>query len=217
MWSDPPTDIEIFRESQLQEDTKFFKPALDKGAQLVRRSHKNTASAHSIIRRLLDKNPIVMKLQQELVDGGQELCDTGAGQVLNAELRETEKRHRRELAEVHESMMAAIREKDIQTQRELKESQDEAKVEAQRLALQIESLRQGFGEERVRWEHRIDEVSRERKEAEARQRSLHEHIEELQKKAETATAEQRAEFMKQIHALEDKISNWKPQGGCIIA
>lgn len=173
MWSDPPTDVELSRESQLREDAKFFKPALDSGAQLVRRPHKDIASAHSIVRLLLNKNPIVMKLQQELVDGGQALSETGAGRLLNADLRDAHKRHQTELAEVQESMVAAIRENDLQTQLELKESLEEEKLESQRLAQQIESLRQGFREERVFWEQRIDEATYQRREAEERQRSLH--------------------------------------------
>lgn len=213
MWSDPPTDIELFRETQLKEDAKFFKPALDSGAQLTRRPHKDNASAHDVIRLLLNKNPIVMKLQQELVDGGQELSDTGAGQILNADLRDAQKRHQKELAEIQETMLAAIREKDLQTQRELKESQEEAKLESQRLEQQIESLRQGFGEERIRWEQRIDEATDERREAEERQRSLHAQMEELQRKAAAATEEHREEFMKQINALKKQIAD----KSCIIA
>ncbi|KAG8727131.1 hypothetical protein FRC11_013860, partial [Ceratobasidium sp. 423] len=76
MWSGPPTSQQVDRETELRTHMDFFQPAIAEGATMVRRAHKNRRSAHDIIRMLLRKDPVAMKVQQELVDEGKTLSDT---------------------------------------------------------------------------------------------------------------------------------------------
>ncbi|KAG8780097.1 hypothetical protein FRC12_023459 [Ceratobasidium sp. 428] len=204
-WSNPPSEVQVQREEQLREDARYFQPAIKAGAQLVRRLHKDTASAHDIIRMLLDKDPIVMKVQQELVDNRQGFFTTGAAHVLGEELANTEKRHQDEIAQVKEDLRKAKEENDIETQQELREFLEQAKMESTRLAKEIEALRHGFDEERARWENRIDAASREREAAAKREFELYEQLEELRRQAELAREEDKRKFQRKVDELTERI------------
>ena len=66
---------------------KFFKPALDNGAQLVRH-HNTVQSAHSIIRRIVANHPVALQIQRELVDEHKDIALAAVGEVINRELHE---------------------------------------------------------------------------------------------------------------------------------
>ncbi|KAF9647084.1 hypothetical protein BDM02DRAFT_3065838, partial [Thelephora ganbajun] len=83
--------------------TKFFKPVLDEGAQLVRH-HNTVESAHDIIRRILKNHPITLQIQRELVDEGKGITDTSAGEVINKEINEQIRRHQAKLEAVQKEM-----------------------------------------------------------------------------------------------------------------
>ena len=109
MWEEGPQDINEARERELSH--RFFKPALDKGAQLLR--HHNTAeSAHDILRKIMGNHPVVLQIQRELVDERKDIINTAAGELLNQELRKQIKRHQRELMELREEMSQALKMKD---------------------------------------------------------------------------------------------------------
>ena len=81
------------REGELT--TKFFKPVLDKGAQLVR--HYNTPqSAHDIIRRIMRNQPAALQIQRELVGEGKDIIDTTASEAINKELNKQIRHHQAE-------------------------------------------------------------------------------------------------------------------------
>ncbi|KAG8738701.1 hypothetical protein FRC10_006585 [Ceratobasidium sp. 414] len=216
MWSDPPADIEFKRESQLETDARYFQPAIKAGAQMVRHLHKDTASAHDIIRMLLDKNPVVMQVQLELVDNKQGFFTTGAAQVLGQELVETEQRHQKEVAQVKEDLRKAKEENDTETQKDLREFLEQAKVESARFAKEIELLRHGFDEERVRWEGRIDMANQERQVAEKRQLELLEQLEELRRQAEVAREEDKWVWQKKVDELTKLVKESSQRSGCIV-
>src|ERR1044071_8985616 len=46
MWSDPPTPQQIDRETELCTHADFFQPAIEQGATMARRAHKDEQSAH---------------------------------------------------------------------------------------------------------------------------------------------------------------------------
>ncbi|KAG9092436.1 hypothetical protein FRC06_011920 [Ceratobasidium sp. 370] len=216
MWSNPPADIEIKRESQLQTDGRYFQPAVKAGAQMARRLHKNAASAHDIIRMLLNKNPVVMQVQHELVDNKQGFFTTGAAQVLGKELVEMEQRHQEEIAQVKEDLRKAKEENDTETQEDLREFLEQARVESARLAREIEALRHGFDEERARWENRIDVANQERQAAESRQLELYGQLDELRRQAEAAREEDRGTFQKRIDELARLLKENSQRSGCIV-
>ena len=65
MWGDVSPGVGEARERELVQE--FFKPVLDKSAQLAR--HHNTAkSAHDIIRCIMKNRPTALRIQRELID-----------------------------------------------------------------------------------------------------------------------------------------------------
>ena len=96
MWGldDEDVDVNLSREEELSD--KFFKLTLDKGAQMVRHLG-TTGSAHNIIRKIINNNPVALQIQRELVDEGKNTIDTAAGESINQELKEQIKRHKAEL------------------------------------------------------------------------------------------------------------------------
>ena len=118
MWKDGSQDINEARERELY--TKFFKPALDLGARMIR--HQNTVeSTHNIIRRIMENNPAALRIQQELVVERKDIVKTMAGKLINREFNEQISQHRTELREVREEMERALWEKGEETRRELEE------------------------------------------------------------------------------------------------
>ena len=109
MWERGSWEYNEARENELS--SRFFKPALDKGAQMVR--HHNTAqSAHDIIRMITRNHPVVLQIQRELVDEHKDIIDTAAGEDVSRELGELTRRHKDELKTLKEEMMQALMEKD---------------------------------------------------------------------------------------------------------
>ncbi|GJJ78403.1 hypothetical protein EMPS_10762 [Entomortierella parvispora] len=53
-----------------------------------------------IFRELLCNNPSVLEIQHDMVDMNKPLCETAAGEVVNAELAEQQRKHREQLAEI---------------------------------------------------------------------------------------------------------------------
>ncbi|QRV92921.1 hypothetical protein RhiJN_20939 [Ceratobasidium sp. AG-Ba] len=199
MWADPPIEEQLSRKIELRED--YFKQAIDQGATLVRRPRKDTESAHGIIRMVLQKNPIVMQIQHELVDKKQNVSDTGAGQVLGADLAEVKNRYEKEMVEIREELRVALEEKDTQRELEMKEALRQATANSERVAQEIEALRLGVDEERARWERRIDEANRDRREAEKQREELRAQMEELRRLAESARETDKAWYEEQIRGL----------------
>ena len=118
MWSEVSSEIGESRENELS--SRFFKPVVDKGAQMVR--HHNTAqSAHDVIRLIMKNRPVVLRIQRELVVEHKDIGNTSAGQAVNKELNEQMKRHQAEMKAVQEEMEQALKEKDEETRRELEE------------------------------------------------------------------------------------------------
>ncbi|CAE6531182.1 unnamed protein product [Rhizoctonia solani] len=73
MWPDPPTSEQVARETELRTHPDLFQPTMKQGATMVRRTYRSKQSAHNIIRMLLNKTPVAMQVQKELVDQEQEL------------------------------------------------------------------------------------------------------------------------------------------------
>ncbi|KAG8684823.1 hypothetical protein FRC08_013465 [Ceratobasidium sp. 394] len=183
---------------------------------MVRRLHKNAASAHDIIRLLLDKDPVVMQVQHELVDNQQGFFTTDAAQVLGEELVEMEQRHQEEIAQVKEDLRKAKEENDIETQQDLREFLEQARVESARLAKEIEALRHGFDEERARWEKRIGAANEERQAAEKRQLELYEQLGKLRRQAEVAREEEKGVLQKKIDELTNMLKADSKRSRCIV-
>lgn len=156
MWGDVSLEIGERRERELSESDLFFKPALDKGAQL--RRHDNTLdSAYTIIRSIIGFAPQPLLIQRETVDEGKALAQTGAGQDLQAELDRQAAKYRGEISALKSEMEDLVKAKDAQHDEEMREMRDSLAE----LRIQLEKVE---GEkEKIRAEHENSNRTQEEK------------------------------------------------------
>ena len=160
MWGEVSRDIGEAREDELTSD--FFKPVLDKAAQMAR--HHNTAqSAHDIIRRIMKNRPVTLQIQRELVDEHKDIVDTAAGGVINKELKEQIRKHQVELRMVQEEMMQAMKERDEEARQELEEESRKLQEEMERIKKDSEGMASNYAEEKERMETKMKQMEREAK------------------------------------------------------
>jgi hypothetical protein len=86
-WGEVSLEDGEAREAELTREDIFFKPVLDKGAQMLRH-HNSPESAHKILARIINNHPLPLQIQREIVDQKKKLSDTAAGAELNRELIE---------------------------------------------------------------------------------------------------------------------------------
>ena len=170
MWNEDPQNVNEAREKELS--GKFFKPALDKGAQMVR--HQNTAqSAHDIVRRIMNNHPLVLQIQRELVDERKEIIDTAAGESLNQELKELTRRHQAELREVQEEMKQALWAKDEEMRQELEEAKRELQEKLKEIKKATERMSTNYAVEKERMVAKMKVMEQEAKRARDQTNSEH--------------------------------------------
>ena len=160
MWTRDSRDVNKVRENELS--SKFFRPVLDKGAQLIRH-YDTTKSTHDIIRKIMANQPTVLQIQQELVDEHRDIVDTSAGQAVNRELIEQAKRHRAELEKVEKAMMQALAEKDEETRQELEEETRTLQEQMEKMEKNSKEMALNYMAEKERMEVRMREVEQEAK------------------------------------------------------
>jgi hypothetical protein len=158
MWGEVSPDVGEAREEELIGE--FFKPVLDRGAQIAR--HYNTiTSAHDIIRRIMTNRPIALQIQRELVDEGRNIADTAAGQAVNRELNEQIERHKAELKAVQEEMLRAFERRDEETRRELEEEKHKIQEEINKVKMDSEGMAASYNEEKRRMEEAMRQMQEE--------------------------------------------------------
>ena len=219
MWGDVSHDVGEDRERELA--SKFLKPALDRGAQMVRH-HNTEQSAHDVIRRIMNNHPVVLQIQREIVDEHRDITNTAAAEAVNAELAEEAKRQEAELRKVQEERERALREKEEEARRKREEEERRREEEIRRAREE---------EERRALEHRqeMERVEREAKRLEeeariARQRAEEEHQRQIalhneRLRAEAAAAEaQRAAMQHHINHLHHQVTHHHHHqpGGCVV-
>jgi len=215
MWGEVSPDVGEAREDELS--TNFFKPALDKGARMVR--HDNTAhSAHDIVRMIMKNRPVVLQIQRELVDEHKDIVDTAAGEAVNRELNEQIKRHRVELRTIQEEMMQALKEKDEETRQELEEETRKLEEQMEKIKKDSEGMASNYAAEKERMESKMEEMEqeakRERQRAEAEyNRQIADLIHRLQEETNATTAE-RQRVMEEIMSLQNRLDESRGGSWC---
>ncbi|KAL0573452.1 hypothetical protein V5O48_008507 [Marasmius crinis-equi] len=139
------------RQRELSTKDIFFKPALDRGARIVR--HLNTReSAHAILQNLLNNNtPLPLLIQKEMVDEDKRLLDTSAGEELNRELKETMQKHQRELERLGKEMKDMIKNKDDEARKELQDVADSLRRELSVAEQNAQTLSSNYDELKARY------------------------------------------------------------------
>ena len=159
MWGSDSRDISEARERELRD--KFFKPAIERGAQMAR--HNNTPqSAHDIIRTIIrstkQHRPVPLRIQNELVNDGKDIVETSAGKAIIRELNHQMRRHQAELGEVQEGMQRTL--KDDQAQRELEEETRRLQERMREIKKDREGMSGDYAAEKKRVGARIKAVER---------------------------------------------------------
>ena len=160
MWEEDPQDINEAREEELS--SKFFKPALDKGAQMARH-HNTTESARDILRKVVGNRPVVLQIQRELVDEWKDIIDTAVGESINRELKEQIRRHRASLVELQEEMDKALAAQDKNMRRDLEEAKGNLSEQVEKIEQAAEGMALDYATEKGKMKAKMREVEQEAK------------------------------------------------------
>jgi len=198
------------REQQLRD--RYFKAAIEKGAQLCR--HTNSPeSAQAILRKILKNKPLVLKIQDELINQGKDIGQTGAGAELNREIRKVVEKYEREIRELEESMWKAMEKKDEESREELEEERRRMQEEMKKLRkhsaemelkfekarqemeerisarfeAQMRRMREGYEVQIQGYEEKVSELERDGRENASQIEFLKQKMEELREKANAAS------------------------------
>ena len=208
MWGEVPQEDGEEREEELV--TNFFKPVLDKGAQIAR--HYNTIeSAHEIIQHIIKNRPAPLQIQRELVDEGKDINDTAAGEAINKELNEQIRRHKAEMKAIKEEMEKAMKDKDEETRRELEEETRKLQENIDRTRGDLATMTSRYDEEKRKTEDEIrrvqEEARQEMERAHAEHRQQMEQLNQLLESSAGASAAERQALQDRINQLQSQMGN----------
>lgn len=124
-WDELDESLGVKRENELKSKATLFKPAIDGGASLVR-CQGTRDSAHAILRDLLrvERPPMELQIQREMVHEGKDISDTAAGLELRREILKLTEENERELRELQDEMEDATREEVPGLEREFQVLRD---------------------------------------------------------------------------------------------
>lgn len=103
MWDKVTEQEGSAREAELIRDNGFWSATMANGAS-ARRHDDGINSARAAVRSLMDNEPTIIKLQDEIVSEGKRLIETDAGGVLNEEIAMRKKEFEEELEALKEEM-----------------------------------------------------------------------------------------------------------------
>ena len=217
MWGMVPLDVGESREEELT--NKFFKPALDKGAQMAR--HQNTEqSAHNIVRMIMKNRPVVLQIQRELVDERKDIANTAAGEAVNEELNEQIKKHREEWQEAQDQMVQALKEKDEETRQEMEEETRRLQEQMEEIKKDSEGMASNYIEEKERMKGKLKEIQQEaKKEKERAEAEYQQKMADLKRRLQEVTdksEEEKARLEQEAEDLERKREESQESGCCIV-
>ncbi|KAF7797987.1 hypothetical protein EIP86_009194 [Pleurotus ostreatoroseus] len=205
MWGEVAEAVGAARERELATDVQLFQSVLRGGARMMR--HYNTLeSAQTIIRSLIDSNPVVLQIQAELVDENRRLEQTKAGQQIESEaVAEQRRKQEAETQEKQKAKEAAFRAQQEQRAQELARAQ-KAKAEEEARARAAEAQRVA---QQAQEEERLRAVQRElAAQAEARRRE-EERVQTLQREL-AAQAEARRIEQERMRQVQAQIATQEP-------
>jgi hypothetical protein len=144
------------RETELMNDPEFWKPFIAKGSRTAR--FTDVESGIAMLHQFSDTTPVILKIQQELVDEQKQLVDTLAGQTVNEELNRLEEQHAKTLEILRQEQAEAIAAKDAELQESLEAATRSLERQLARVQREQESLRYERRNEQRRLEHEFDAV-----------------------------------------------------------
>ena len=201
MWGSVTPQQGAARERQLKD--KYFKAAIEKGAEL-RRYNNDLESGQTILREILGKEPVVLKIQEELIDVGKDIGETGAVVELRRGILEVEGNYEREIKELEENMQRAEEEKDEESRQEFEEERRRMQEEKEDLRREYEEMQSKFDKARREMEGRMNaRVQYLQEMYEAEIRKYQERVKELESGA-NENAEEIKKMREKIAEFEGK-------------
>ena len=152
MWSKVDPEEGEARERELKSKEKFFKPALDKGARVLRHDGSEE-SAHTILRHLVGREPSTLLVQDEMVNQEKDLAHTTAGADIIRELKEQAERHAEAVEDLCLGIDAARLAEDEETREILQEEARKAREKIERIRGDLERMVTNFATENSRLEN----------------------------------------------------------------
>ncbi|KAL0579291.1 hypothetical protein V5O48_002689 [Marasmius crinis-equi] len=233
MWGQVSPELGNAREEELTTNEQFFKPALDKGAKMVR--HDNTPeNALAILRHLVGNEPLPLRIQTEIVDGKKDIWQTAAGDEVAPELAAQNRKFTAERDEFLQQMKGGVQAKffsvflsenalcldeidhrDDENRGKIREETGKLQAEIGRANEEGERLASEYAAEKQQLQLRAEEdrqtAEREAERQRAEIRALHQR---LQDEANRTNA-QREDLQRQ---LNDAVQHYERRGGggCIL-
>ncbi|KAK7682607.1 hypothetical protein QCA50_014407 [Cerrena zonata] len=219
MWGIVETSIGEAREKELATNELLFKPALDKGAAMVR--HDNTpVRAQEILRIIMKNHPAPLRIQRELVDEGKTITETAAGEELGREFAALVKKHKEEMQQVRDEMKEALAQRDFETKKELEECERKLQAERARAEREMARLQAEYKEEKRQMGEYLAELKEGVEEEKAARLEGQKHLEEMKEQLNqtTAQAAENAAFMRgQMEELRNRRQDSGGGGGwCVV-
>ena len=143
MWDKVEEEEGRKREQELRNKETFWGSLVSRGAQVMQhRGPDFAASAKKIAESLIQKDTIVLQLQEELDRNGT-LSDTSAGRLLNSEIEDAKKKHQEEMA-----ALKAEKEANDKKKKEAELLRKQQEQEVQRLKKEAQELERRRAEEK---------------------------------------------------------------------
>ena len=155
MWGKVNQDLGEARERELAD--KYFKAALDKGAQLVRH-HDTVQSSHDVIRRIMKNDPTAFQIQRELVDERKDINHTAAGETVSEEFNRLIRVHEEEVKALREELRHALKTRDEETRMELEEATSELKEQMGKMKMELATMSSKYNEEKQKTEEAMKQM-----------------------------------------------------------
>lgn len=152
-WSRQPQDLSNSREDELRSNSKFWKPLLDKGAQM-KQFKDTTRSALEIIYPFTKCPRFFMKITEEYNIQGKKLHQTEAGKEVNEDLEQARKDHFEEIEALKEDRREALEAKDQKMVQMIETEKARLQKEMDEMKAGQELLHKKFADEKQEMEEK---------------------------------------------------------------
>lgn len=109
-------------ENKLIEEDGSWGYMIKRGSRLIRHTGDKESAMHIIDSILRLPTKVVLDIQQEMINQGAKLSETGAGKELESALRKAREKHERQLKEIKEEFNQALANYDQEVAEELRTS-----------------------------------------------------------------------------------------------
>jgi hypothetical protein len=181
------------RERMLLDKPDFWGYMVRQGSRVYRHD-ASKASAWKMVQHILSKkSSIALAIQRQMIDDGESLQGTDAGEFLHKELLESQKKHDTEMQALSDSMAAAIRNKEFEAASQIQQLRDELNAKNSCTADELESLK-------INYQKLIEDRERQHAQELQLQRNI---LEQQRRKQEEQVAAGKQELMRMETKVRD--------------